>query len=180
MPGGLRHRSVNPRLGSNQGDSERGLEGIAAPLHVPVWAARPRAEVMHPAEAFIRERIDPLRKKIDQLMAKMKLRTQKHAEQFCEISQARHMVVHRDHSRMTPIQMETDKVCWKDEFAISRHTNEGPYRTMPKDSGHVFSRRIKTLAISSCLLPEIWPQSLSSIRAQLASRKRAAEILCPF
>ena len=42
---------------------------------------------MHPVEAFIRERVNPPQQEIDQLIAKMKLRTLRQGEQFCELGQ---------------------------------------------------------------------------------------------
>ncbi|HUC19612.1 MAG TPA: Crp/Fnr family transcriptional regulator [Acetobacteraceae bacterium] len=45
---------------------------------------------MHPVETFIRERIDPPQEEIDQFIARMKLRTLKRGEQFCEMGQVHH------------------------------------------------------------------------------------------
>src|SRR5271155_3501068 len=42
---------------------------------------------MHPVEAFIRQRVNPPQQEIDQLIAKMKLRTLRKGEQFCELGQ---------------------------------------------------------------------------------------------
>jgi hypothetical protein len=45
---------------------------------------------MHPVEAYIRERVDPPQKEIDQLLARMKLRALQRGALFCEMGQTNH------------------------------------------------------------------------------------------
>jgi len=45
---------------------------------------------MHPVEVYIRERIDPPQREIDQLIARMKTRTLQRGENFCEMGQEHH------------------------------------------------------------------------------------------